>query len=213
MLPEHVLPAAQLLPVADDVLGAEPLIRCQRDKTKVHMGRSLVHMHHCGDHGLLRLMFAEKVQRFLKESPDFFYAFVFEELVGCGEDGFHHADAVGTGAATRFLDLLLRFRPVSSLGGDQVKVQVRTAGINVRVAGIFLFGAFVVAFDPADFRAFVFGKTHNGVGLLFHINLLKIKSDTDLKVHVPSVPSVPGYGWYAWYTRFGVGGDFYGLRL
>ena len=74
------LPAAQLLPVADDVLGAEPLVGGQRDKTKVHMGRSLVHMHHCGDHGLLRLMFAEKVQRFLKESPDFFYAFVFEEL-------------------------------------------------------------------------------------------------------------------------------------
>ena len=48
VLPEPVLPLRQLLLVADDLLGAEPPVRCQRDEAKVHMGRFLVHMHHGG---------------------------------------------------------------------------------------------------------------------------------------------------------------------
>ena len=48
VLPKLVLPPGQLLFVADDILCGKPLVGSQRDKTKVHMGCFLVHMHNCG---------------------------------------------------------------------------------------------------------------------------------------------------------------------
>ena len=60
-----------------------------------------------------------------------------------------------------------------------------SAGVYIGVVGVFFFHALVVRFDMPDLRAFVLGKTENGV-LCFHQNLL---SDPE-NIH-PIRPSIP----------------------
>ena len=59
---------------------------------------------------------------------------------------------------------------------DQVEIQVGAGRVNVRVAGVGLFGAFVVALNAADFRALVFCESHNCVlvahGFLLYVSIL-----------------------------------------
>lgn len=57
VLPEFILPPCQFFLVSNDFFGAELLVLCQRDKTKVHMGRFLVYMHHGGYDRVFLLMF------------------------------------------------------------------------------------------------------------------------------------------------------------
>ena len=52
---------------------------------------------------------------------------------------------------------------VDFFGANQMEVERAAIYINVRIAGIFLFGTFIVGFNPADFWSFVFGKAKDCV--------------------------------------------------
>ena len=71
VFPKLILPPGQLLFIAHDVFGAEPAILRQRDKTKVHMGRFLVHMHHGGYNCLFGLMLFQKSAELPRKIPEF----------------------------------------------------------------------------------------------------------------------------------------------
>ena len=87
VFPKLILPPGQLLFIAHDVFGAEPAVLRQRDKTKVHMGRFLVHMHHGGYNCLFGLMLFQKVQSFLEKYPNFRPFLSLKELrAGCEQD-------------------------------------------------------------------------------------------------------------------------------
>ena len=100
VFPKLILPPGQLLFIAHDVFGAEPAILRQRDKTKVHMGRFLVHMHHGGYNCLFGLMLFQKVQSFLEKYPNFRPFLSLKELrAGC-EQRLDHTDTVFPGTAS-----------------------------------------------------------------------------------------------------------------
>ena len=85
VLPKFILPLGQLLFVADDILGTEPLIRGQRGKTKVHMGRFLVHMHYGGYDCFGRLFFLDEGKGIFKELFDLPRLFALEKFRAGGD--------------------------------------------------------------------------------------------------------------------------------
>ena len=94
MLPKPVLPLRQLFLVAYDFFCTEPPVLRQWDERKVHMGRFLVHMHHCGYNCFLVLMFPDKVQCLLKIGFDVSFLLTLEELWRCGHKSLHQPHAV-----------------------------------------------------------------------------------------------------------------------
>ena len=167
MLPKPVLPLRQLLLVADNFFGAEPPVRRQWDKRKVHMGRFLVHMHHGRYNGFRVLVFPDEVQCLLKVGFDLAFLLALEELRAGRHQCLHHTHAVGTGAAACLRDLLFRLGAVFALRRHQMKVQMTAGRVHIRIAGVFFLGALIVRLNVADFRPLVLGKTENGV-LCFH---------------------------------------------
>ena len=125
------------------------------------MRRFLIHMNYSGYNGFGGLMFLDEFQRLLKIGFDFSFFLPLEEVRRCSHKGFHHTHAVSTGAATGFLDLSFCLCPVFPRRCDKVKIQMRPARINVRVAGVFLFCTLVVRLNAGNFRPFVLGKTKN----------------------------------------------------
>ena len=66
-----ILPLNQLLPVADDILGTEPLVLRQGHKDHVHVGRTLIHMYNSGHDGSRMLVLLQKFQRVRVVGTDF----------------------------------------------------------------------------------------------------------------------------------------------
>ena len=91
VLPKLVLPPGQLFLVPHDFLSS---ILRQRDKTKVHMGRFLVHMHHGRDNGIRILMLLDKIHRMSEIRLDLGSFLSFEKLRAGGDQRFHHTNAV-----------------------------------------------------------------------------------------------------------------------
>ena len=123
------------------------------------MGSFLVHMHHGRNDRFRCLMLFDKFQPFIKE---LFYLSSFlslEELRRSCDQSFHHTHTVRTCAASSFSNLFFRFCPIFSLWCDQMKIQMATTGINIRITVIFFFGSFIMSFNLADFRSFIFGKS------------------------------------------------------
>ena len=58
-------------------------------------------------------------------------------------------------------NLLFSFGTIFPFRLDQMEVQVAAAGINVGIAGVFLFGTLIVGLNAADLRSLVFGKAQN----------------------------------------------------
>ena len=100
VFPELILPPGQLLFVAHNVFGAKPAILGQRDKTKVHMGRFLVHMHHGRYNCLFGLMLFQKVQSFLEKCPNLSPLLSLEELRAGSKQRLDHTDTVFPGTAS-----------------------------------------------------------------------------------------------------------------
>ena len=167
VLPKSVLPLRQLPLVADDLLGGEPLVRCQRDKGKVHMGRFLVHMHHGGYDRVFGLILLDEIQRLGEIGFDLGLLLSLEELRAGRHQRLHHAHAVRPRAAARLRDLLFGLRAILALRRHQMEIAVAAGRVHVRIAGVFLLGTLVVSLDMADFRPLVLGKAENGV-LCFH---------------------------------------------
>lgn len=61
-----ILPLHQLFPPADDLLGGEPVVRGEWDKTQMHMGIALVHVDYGGENVFNTHFLLEKFQRQLK---------------------------------------------------------------------------------------------------------------------------------------------------
>lgn len=66
-----ILPLNQLLPVADDILGTEPLVLRQGHKNHMHVGRALIHMYNSGHDGSRMLVLLQKFQRVRVVGTDF----------------------------------------------------------------------------------------------------------------------------------------------
>ena len=132
------------------------------------MGRFLVHMHYGGDNCFGRLLALNESQSVFKELLHFFRLFIGEELRAGGDQGFHHPDAVLSGTAPGFCNLLFRFCPVGALGFHQMEVEPAAAGVNIRVAGVFCLGALVMGFNAPNLRSLVLGEAENGILRLVH---------------------------------------------
>ena len=94
VFPELILPPGQLLFVAYNIFGTEPAVLRQRDKTKVHMGRFLVHMNHSGYNCLFGLMLLQKAQSFLEKHTNLRPFLPLEELRAGSEQRLDHTDTV-----------------------------------------------------------------------------------------------------------------------
>ena len=171
VLPVSVLPGDQVLAVADDVLCRQPSVLRQRNEGHVHMRGFLIQVDNGGYEGIWALLLHQEVQCVLEVGADDLFAFALEEIRTAGDECFHQPDAVRAGAALGSGDLALSLGAVTVGRLDQVEVQVCAGRINVRIAGVGLFVAFVVALNTADFRALVFCESHNCI-LIVHNYLL-----------------------------------------
>jgi hypothetical protein len=163
MLPELVLPLDQLLSVADDLFGAEPAIRRERDKAQVQMRRFLVHVDNSGDDRAGVLLLLDKVKGVLKIGFDLAALHALEYFRAGRDQGFDHADTVLSGTASGSGDLPLDLGAVLVRGFDQVKVALAAAGVYVGIAGVLLLGALVVGLDAADLRPLVLGEAQDRI--------------------------------------------------
>ena len=127
------------------------------------MGRLFVHMHHGGDDCFSGLVLHKEAECFLKILPDFGQLLALEELRRSGEQDFHHPNAVFSGAASSGADLALSLSPVTLGRLDQVEVVLAAGKVDVGVAGVFFFSAFVMGLDVGDLRPLVLGEAHDGV--------------------------------------------------
>ena len=148
----------QLRPVAQNLLGGQPPLLCDGGEAQVEVGRFLVHVYHGGkDIAPAHLLLHERhglreVGLHLLSVP------AREKLRAGGNEGVHKHGAVLPCPAPRRLDPAVDLPPVLLFGPDDVKVVPAPAGVNVRVAGVLLFGALVVGFQRPGWPCLVFGE-------------------------------------------------------
>ena len=147
---EFILPLGQLLPVADDGLGAEPVIRRQRHKDQVHVGCLLIHMNHSGNIGSSILLSFHKLQGMVEEFFDFPGLLAFKELRAGGDQNLHSGDAVLPDPAAGFPDDSIGYIPVFPFGLHRMEIQPAPLSINIRIAGIGILGSLIVSLDTAQ---------------------------------------------------------------
>ena len=132
------------------------------------MGRFLVHMHHGRDNGFGGLVLSDKLQRFIEEFLDISPFFALEKLRACGNQRFYHTNTVGASAASGCGNLPFGLCPVLSFRLNKVEIQMAPAGVNIRIACVFFFGAFIVGFNTPDLRPLILGKSQNSKLSFFH---------------------------------------------
>ena len=155
MLPELVLPLHKVLAVADDLLGAQPSVSGQGHKAEVQMGRFLVHVNDGGEEGIRALSALQKFQGVRKVRPDLPVGLILEKLRAGGDKHLHHPHAVLADTAVGGGYHAVGFFPVPALRLHQMKVVAAPVRVDIRVAGVLLFGALVVGFNGADGRPLV----------------------------------------------------------
>ena len=161
VLADHVrpiiaLPLAQFSLVANDLFGTQTIILCQRNERDVHVRGFLVEMHDGGHKGFRTLFLFQKFKRMFKIFFDLLLRLVLEETGRTGNQDFDQLHTVRPHAASCFGNLLFGFLPIGMFRLNQVEVERAPARIHVWIAGVFLFGTFVMGFNPADFRPFIF---------------------------------------------------------
>ena len=156
VFPIGALPLAQFSFVADNLFGTQTIIFRQRNERDVHVRGFLVEMNDGGYKGFRALFLFQKFKRMFKVFPDLFLRFVLEEAGRTANQDFDQLHAVRSHAASRFGNLPFGFLPIGTLWLNQVEVERAPARIHVWIAGVFLFGTFVMGFNPADFRPFIF---------------------------------------------------------
>ena len=161
VLADHVrpiiaLPLAQFSLVANDLFGTQTVILCQRNERDVHVRGFLVEMHDGGHKGFRSLFLFQKFKRVFKILLDFILRLVLEETGCTGNQNFDQLHAVRSHAASRFGNLPFGFLSIGMFRLNQVEVERAPVRIHVWIAGVFFFGTFVMGFNPADFRPFIF---------------------------------------------------------
>ena len=152
VLPVIVLPGDKLLPVANDLFGSQPAVVCQRNECNVHMRRLFIHVDDGRDETVFPLALLEKVKRMFKEGADFPFRLALKEFRTSCNQCLNKANAVFARPAACGCDLSFCFCTVFLFRGNQMEVERAAIYINVRIAGIFLFGTFIVVlliFAPA----------------------------------------------------------------
>ena len=120
-------------------------------------------MHHSRYDGFGSLILLYELQCFIEELTDFSPFLSLEKLRRSSNESFHHTNAVRACATTGFCNLTLGFSPVLTFRLDKVEIQVCTGRVNVGIACVFLLGALVVRFNPADLRSLVLGKAKDRI--------------------------------------------------
>ena len=149
MPPKFVLPPCQLFLIAYDFLCGQSFICRQRNKSKVHMRGLFIHMHDSRHDRLGRLMCLNKFESILEIFFDISSLLALEELGACGDKCFDKPNAVLSGLATRFGNLLLSDCSIFALWLNQVKVVLAARSVHIGIARVFFFCAFVMRFDVA----------------------------------------------------------------
>ena len=158
VFPELILPPGQLFLISKNLFCTEPPILGYRDKGKVHMWSFLVHMHHSRKDCFWILIFLYKFQSCLEIRSDFTLFLTFEKFWCGSNQGFNNTYTVFACPASVFFNQSIRFCPVLSDWFNQVIIQIFSTVIYIQIAGIFSFFPFIMCFNIADFRSFVFCK-------------------------------------------------------
>lgn len=152
---EIVLPFGKLYPVAENVLCRQAVIFRQGNECQVHMGCFFVHVHHRRDDIFLTYPFTQEIGGPLEIVLYIGPFFTFEKLRAGGDEGIHKPGAVLAGAASRRLYPAVNLLPVSACGIDDVEVVLAFAGVDVGIAGVLFFDAFVVGLQRPGGSALV----------------------------------------------------------
>lgn len=133
------------------------MIPGQRNKTQVHVGRFLVHMHHGGEDIFFAQPFRQE-SKGLAEKVRHLLGMVLGKLRRDGYQGVYKFDAVPAHPAAGCLDPVPDLPGVIPPGSHQVKVLIGAPGINVRIAFIALLGALMMGAQRLGCASLVFLK-------------------------------------------------------
>lgn len=153
------------------ILRGQSAILRQRHEGHMHVRGLFVQVDDSRHESVRSLLLHQEVQCVLEVGADGLFAFALEEFRAAGDQRFHQPDAVCASATLCGGDLPFSLGAVMVGWRNQVEVQVCAGRIDVRVTGVGLLGAFVVALNTADFRALVFCESHNCI-LIVHNYLL-----------------------------------------
>ncbi len=153
-----ILPAGELRPVAQYLLGRQPAVLRDGRKAQVQVGRLLVHVYHGGEDIVPPDLLLHKGHGLGEVGLDVFSAPALEELRACRDEGVHKHGAVFPCLAACRFDPAIDLLPVLLLRLDDMKVVFASCYINVGIAGVFLLRALMVCLQRARRSGLVLGK-------------------------------------------------------
>ena len=118
-------------------------------------------MHHGRNISIRVLLGFHELHRIGEEFTDLLPALLFEEFRTGSDQNFHSGDAVLLDPATSIADNLIGYLPVFAPGDHGMEIVLAQFRLNIRIAGVGLFGSFVVRFDAAHSGALVFREPQN----------------------------------------------------
>lgn len=155
---ELILPAGELRPVAQYLLGRQPPVLRDGRKAQVQVRRLFVHVYHGGEDIAPADLLLYKGHGLRKVGLDVLSVPALEELRAGGDEGVHKHGAVLPCLAARCLDPAVDFLPVSLLWLDDMKIVFASRYVDVGIAGVLLLRALVVGLQCARRPGFVLGK-------------------------------------------------------
>ncbi len=102
-----VLPLRQVCPVADNLLGAQAVVLCQRNKDQMQVGRFLVHVYHRRHDIFPPYPANEEISRPLEERLYLLWGLPLEKLRAGGNQRIDKPCAVLAGTASGLFDAAL----------------------------------------------------------------------------------------------------------
>ena len=142
-----VLPLRQVCPVADNLLCAQAVVLCQRNKGQMQVGRFLVHVYHRRHDIFPAYPSNEEVRCPLEERLYLLWGFPLKKLRAGGYQRIDKPCAVLAGSAPGLFNPALNEAVIASLRLDDMEVVLAPAGVNVGIAGILFFLSFVMGFQ------------------------------------------------------------------
>src|SRR5699024_5917122 len=133
----------QVCPVADNLLCTQAVVRCQRNKGQMLVGRFLVHVYDRRHDIFASYPSNEKICRPLEERLYLLWRFPLENLRAGGYQRIDKPCAVLAGSASGLLDTALNEVVIASLRLDDMEIVFAPACVNVGVTGVLFFLPFV----------------------------------------------------------------------
>ena len=158
-----VLPLCQIRPVADNLLSAQAIVFCQRNKGQMQVRRFLVHVYHRRHDIFTAYPVYEKVRCPLEKRLYLLWGFPLEKLRAGGDERIDKPGTVFPCPAPGLFNAVLNEMVVPALRLDDMEVVFALCRVNVGVAGVFVFLSFVMGFQRPCWVALVFLKTQDCV--------------------------------------------------